>query len=172
MLSVNLPVALPAMLMLEQVICEKLIECKARADFETEYAGECYCDSQLRAGGAPAPDGNTGCNMACSGNATEMCGGPNRLTLWRFYTGSEPTGSVSVTAASSKAVPVATGLPTGFTYKGCYVDGPGFRIMNYQQPDDQAMTIASCANVCAKAGYTIAAMEVSDMTKVCVHDSC
>jgi hypothetical protein len=124
---------------------------------------ECYCDNRLRGTGAPAPDGEAGCNMACSGDATAMCGGPNRLTLWKFYTGNEPTGSVSVTpaAASSSAAPQATGLPTGFTYKGCYVDGPGFRIMNYAQPDDQTMTIASCANACAKAGYTIAAMEYS-----------
>lgn len=160
MLSVRLRVAQQAIRMQELVSCERLMEPETYTDSRTEYAGECYCDSRLRAGGAPAPDGNTGCNMACSGNATEMCGGPNRLTLWRFYTGNEPTGPVTATAASSSAVPVATGLPTGFTYKGCYVDGPGFRIMNYQQPDDQAMTIASCANICAKAGYTIAAMEV------------
>ena len=128
----------------------------------TEYAGECYCDNSLKGTGAPAPDGNAGCNMACSGNATEMCGGPNRLTLYKFYTGIEPTGSVSVTpVASSSALPQATGLPAGFTYKGCYIDGPGFRIMNNQQPDDAAMTIASCSNICAKAGYTIAAMEYS-----------
>jgi hypothetical protein len=33
--------------------------------------------------------------------------------------------------------------------------------MNYQQPDDQSMTIASCSNKCAAAGYTIAGMEYS-----------
>lgn len=40
----------------------------------TEYAGECWCDNQIRNAGGPAPDGNAGCNMACNGNATEMCG--------------------------------------------------------------------------------------------------
>lgn len=131
----------------------------------TEYSGECYCDNSLKGTGAPAPDGEAQCNMACSGDATEICGGPNRLTLWKFYTGNEPTGAVSSAsppvASSSAAPPQATGLPTGFEYKGCYVDGPGFRIMNYQQPDSQQMTIASCANACAKAGYTIAAIEYS-----------
>ena len=144
----------------------------------TEYAGECFCDNQFRNNGGPAPDGEVGCNMACNGNQTEMCGGPDRLSLFKFYTGAEPTASsaapttVSSTAVStaipsvpatstSVAQPVATGLPQGFEYKGCYVDGPGFRIVNYQQPDDQAMTIASCANKCAAAGYQIAAMEYS-----------
>jgi hypothetical protein len=106
--------------------------------------------------------------MACAGNATEMCGGPNRLSLYKFYTGDESTSSQGISpsstvpsSAASSTVPVATGLPKGFTYKGCYVDGPGFRIMNYQQNDDQTMTIASCANKCAAAGYSIAGMEYS-----------
>jgi hypothetical protein len=142
----------------------------------TEYAGECFCDNQIRNNGKPAPDGEAKCNMPCNGNQTEMCGGPDRLTLFRFYTGSESSSSVTATASptatptasqtasatgASSAAPVATGLPKGFEYKGCYVDGPGFRIVNYQQPDDQSMTIASCANKCATAGYEIAAMEYS-----------
>ena len=109
-------------------------------------------------------------------------GGANRLTFFKYYTGTagqttstqappatsapgnaatSAQAAASSSAASSSAAPVATGLPTGFQYKGCYVDGPGFRIMNYQQADDQAMTIASCSKKCADAGYTIAGMEYS-----------
>jgi hypothetical protein len=144
----------------------------------TEYSGECFCDNQYRNKGGPASDGEAKCNMLCNGNQTEACGGSDRLSMFKFYTGGETTsstiapsiasGTASVTAsvtssASSKssAAPVATGLPTGFKYKGCYVDGPGFRIVNNQQPDDQSMTIASCSKKCADAGYQIAAMEYS-----------
>jgi hypothetical protein len=136
----------------------------------TEYSGECYCDNQYQGGGAPAPDGETQCNMPCNGNQTEICGGPNRLTMWKWYSGSEttvPVGSASATSApasktSSIAVtPVATGLPQGFQYKGCFVDGIGYRILDYQQPDDQQMTISSCSTLCASAGYEIAGMEYS-----------
>lgn len=151
----------------------------------TEYAGECFCDNQIRNAGKPAPDGNTGCNMACNGNQTEMCGGPDRLTFWKFYTGTETSSSstavssapassaavssaaassavaASTTSSTSSAAPTATGLPPGFAYKGCYVDGPGYRILNNQQPDDPAMTVESCTKKCAQAGYTIAAMEYS-----------
>jgi hypothetical protein len=62
----------------------------------TEYAGECFCDNALRNGGGPTPDGNAGCNVACNGNQTEMCGGSNRLTLFRYYTGQEIPSSSSV----------------------------------------------------------------------------
>jgi hypothetical protein len=150
----------------------------------TEYSGECFCDNQYRNKGGPAPDGEAKCTMLCNGNQTEVCGGPDRLSLFKFYTGRETTSSTtarstasasaaasaaasttataSATASSkSSAAPVATGLPNGFKYKGCYVDGPGYRIVNYQQSDDQSMTIASCAKKCADAGYEIAAMEYS-----------
>jgi hypothetical protein len=136
----------------------------------TEYSGECYCDNQFRGAGAPAPDGEAQCNMVCNGNQTEMCGGPNRLSMWRFYSGDEttvPVDSAAATSAptsktsSSAVVPAATGLPKGFEYKGCYVDGNGYRILNYQQPDSQSMTISSCSTLCAGAGYDIAGMEYS-----------
>jgi glucan 1,3-beta-glucosidase len=42
------------------------------------------CDNAVRNGGGPAPDGSTQCNMACSGNTAEICGGPNRLDLYTF----------------------------------------------------------------------------------------
>jgi hypothetical protein len=84
----------------------------------TEYAGECYCDNQIRGSGGPAPDGNVGCNMPCNGNQTEMCGGPNRLTLFKFYSGADSTAvetmvipsSKTSSKASSSAVPAATGM--------------------------------------------------------------
>ncbi|KAJ8111688.1 hypothetical protein OPT61_g5771 [Boeremia exigua] len=124
----------------------------------TEYAGECYCGNKLVAGGAPAPDGEAQCNMACNGNQTEICGGPNRLSLWRFYLGNEPPPS-STTVSSSSATPIPTGLPEGFEYKGCYVDGPGYRVMDNQQPNDDQMTVASCSSRCVGLGYDVAGME-------------
>ncbi|KAF9693906.1 hypothetical protein EKO04_008402 [Ascochyta lentis] len=124
----------------------------------TEYSGECFCGNTLVFGGAPAVDGEALCNMPCNGNQTEVCGGPNRLSLFRFYLGNEPPPS-STTVAPSSAAPVATGLPDGFEYKGCYVDGPGYRVMQNQQPDDPRMTVASCSNSCAKLGYDVAGLE-------------
>lgn len=125
----------------------------------SEYAGECFCGNALQAGGAPAPDGETQCNMPCNGNQTEICGGSNRLSLFRYYLGNESPTSSTTGAVSSTAAAVPTGLPDGFEYKGCYVDGPGYRVMQNQQPDDQQMTVASCSSRCARLGYDIAGME-------------
>jgi len=49
------------------------------------------CENSLMNGGGPAPDGNLQCNMACKGNAAEMCGGPNRLDLYTYGYGNGTT---------------------------------------------------------------------------------
>lgn len=59
-----------------------------------EYADECYCNTAIVNGGAPAEAGD--CNMLCAGNSTEYCGGPNRLNMYN-YTGTDlPTDRKSV----------------------------------------------------------------------------
>ena len=45
-----------------------------------EYSAECYCGTSLAATSAKVADSD--CNMACSGNAAEPCGGASRLTLF------------------------------------------------------------------------------------------
>jgi len=47
--------------------------------FGAEYGGEYYCGNVLQAGSVPAPQSD--CDMACDGNASEICGGPSRLSL-------------------------------------------------------------------------------------------
>jgi glucan 1,3-beta-glucosidase len=42
------------------------------------------CDNLLQHGGGPALDGSSGCNMPCSGNSSEVCGGGNRLDLYSY----------------------------------------------------------------------------------------
>ncbi|KAF3055332.1 Glucan 1,3-beta-glucosidase [Trichoderma lentiforme] len=49
-----------------------------------EFADECYCGNSLANGNTIAPDGNAGCNMNCAGNAAEICGGSNRLSLYSY----------------------------------------------------------------------------------------
>ncbi|KAL2884432.1 hypothetical protein SGCOL_000379 [Colletotrichum sp. CLE4] len=68
-----------------------------------EYSSECYCDSQLRNTGSSGFDG---CNMLCSGNSSEYCGGPNRINV---YQASAKPKSVSV-------------MPSGWAEKGCLKD--------------------------------------------------
>ncbi|ORY19791.1 hypothetical protein BCR34DRAFT_595240 [Clohesyomyces aquaticus] len=131
----------------------------------TEYGGECYCGNSFVNGGGPAPDGNTGCNMPCNGNAQETCGGPNRLNVYQFGDGPISSSSISVTAtatgttATSSTVPTSTSLPPGWSYQGCWVDGADGRVMNNQRPDSSQSTVESCISTCSGLGYSVAGIE-------------
>jgi hypothetical protein len=50
--------------------------------FGVENANECYCGSELQAGSAPAPESE--CNMPCTADASEVCGGTRRLNLYQW----------------------------------------------------------------------------------------
>ncbi|KAH0543417.1 hypothetical protein FGG08_002275 [Glutinoglossum americanum] len=127
-----------------------------------EYAGECYCDNALKNGGGPAPDGNALCNMACNGNTQETCGGPNRLDMYSFSgSTATPTSTTPTTSATATGTGTASGLPAGWAYKGCYIDGANGRILGTQRPDSAALTIESCIQACTGLGFPVAGMEYS-----------
>ncbi|KAF2458758.1 hypothetical protein BDY21DRAFT_283734 [Lineolata rhizophorae] len=157
---------------------EKCIDKCESLDFTyagTEYAGECFCGDELMNGGGPAPDGEAQCNMACNGDEDEICGGPNRLSLFIFgdvpaessssvvvsSTSSVATISSSSTVASSTTVTASsttsssTVSPTGWTYQGCWVDNQNGRILQNQQPDSE-LTHELCQEMCEDAGYSVA----------------
>jgi hypothetical protein len=50
-------------------------------------------------------------------------------------------------------------MPTGWSYKGCWVDQAHGRILGFQQPDNPALTVESCSQTCAGLGYSISGME-------------
>lgn len=128
-----------------------------------EYGGECYCGNSFSNGGGPAPDGSAGCNMACAGNAQETCGGANRLNVFQYGGGSSttttPASSTTAPTSTSAGTGSATGLPGGWAYRGCYIDGANGRIMNTQEPDSNLNTIEVCVNTCVGLGYSVAGME-------------
>jgi hypothetical protein len=137
-----------------------------------EYAGECYCDNKLENYGGPASDGSVGCDMACNGNAAEICGGPNRLSMYSRSSASTSTttssvssvsssisGISSTTSTSTSSTAVATSLPTGWNYKGCWIDEAYGRILSAQAPDSATLTVESCVAACVALGYSIAGME-------------
>ncbi|KAL5614718.1 hypothetical protein BROUX41_004813 [Berkeleyomyces rouxiae] len=150
--------------------------CDGYKYFGTEYGSECYCGNSFSTGSTATNADD--CSMTCSGNQYEYCGAGNRLSV---YTSDEsevdPSGSSTsatatasattattavVTPSSSTSVAAtATGLPSGWNDYGCWVDGAAGRILTYQAPDDDAMTLASCAQTCETAGYTVAGAEYS-----------
>ena len=129
--------------------------CSAYTYFGTEYAGECWCGNTIM--GPNTMTDEAECNMLCNGNQLQYCGAGNRLSLYA-KDGSgvpdpPPTTAAPTTAATDIVVP--TGLPVGWDYYGCYIDGVNGRILSHQEPDSDTLTNAACAQACAGLGYKI-----------------
>ncbi|OBT82398.1 hypothetical protein VE02_09582 [Pseudogymnoascus sp. 03VT05] len=100
-----------------------------------EYGGQCYCDNQVRNAGHLATDAVSLCNMPCSGDSTQTCGGPDRLTMYKL----------------------ASWVPFG-----CYTDSTTTRSLAnalYNDSTRWSMTTELCQATCGKAGYSLAGIE-------------
>ncbi|KAI1279043.1 WSC domain-containing protein [Xylaria sp. FL0933] len=137
--------------------CEAFCDAKGTTFFGTEYGRECYCGNSFQSGSVPAPSSD--CSQPCAGNATEVCGNGNRLSVYAVNgTASQPASPTSTSVTTTVAVPTA--LPAGWTSQGCWQDGPNGRIMpTYQAPDSDQLTPQSCAVLCNSMGYIISGTE-------------
>ena len=83
--------------------------------------------------------------MACSGDSSEICGGPNAINIY----------------IDASNVPATVVLPSGWTTYGVVTEGQNGRLLPIQILNDQTNTVEVCANACAAAGYTISGTEYS-----------
>jgi Glyoxal oxidase N-terminus/WSC domain len=114
----------------------------------TEYASECFCGNELRSQSTLAAPGD--CNMACTGDATTQCGGPNRLTV--FWNGQAPP-----------SLPSEISQKKEWSSLGCYTDhGIANRTLTTIMPTtggQSALTVELCISACQDAGFTLAGLE-------------
>ncbi|KAF4508098.1 hypothetical protein G6O67_004522 [Ophiocordyceps sinensis] len=129
-----------------------------------EYGGECWCGSQLATGSVHAPD--LECGMNCNDNATEYCGGPGRLNLYRLGappTSSSTPGSTTTTTgptstSSSASVPTPTAPAVKNTvgkyrFQGCWTEATNSRALVGSSYADDKMTLEACAKFCDAFTY-------------------
>jgi hypothetical protein len=144
-----------------------------------EYSSECYGDNQLRNAAALSRTSQRN-TMPCSGNAQQICGGPDTLTLFvtpaavsslnadlnapngsaQTATGAagSPTSAVSSAAgAASTSAPI----PAGWSSLGGIAEGQGGRALTGGSTSAPDMTQAKCIAWCAQNGYALCGMEYS-----------
>ncbi|KXN82709.1 Putative fungistatic metabolite [Leucoagaricus sp. SymC.cos] len=102
-----------------------------------------HCDSSIQVPGEQAAD--TDCNVACSGNATELCGGPNRLDV--FWNG-------------NPSPEIIQSIDNGaWVYQGCYTDSVSARTLINPVNVPLGVTATTCASACQSLGYAFAGVE-------------
>lgn len=119
-----------------------------------EYGGECWAGQTLDQSIATNVS-ITACQMTCSGNTTEICGGPNLLTT---YTRKTPVVSSTEEYSNDHNM--------GFNYYGCVAEpASGSRLLKTLLAANDTMTVDMClrlvqwANNVDGAGYQYAGLE-------------
>lgn len=137
--------------------------CAGYTYFGMEYSNECYCGNTIapasvaQASSDPAVNN---CNMLCTGNQTEYCGGPSRLSMYALNS-TAPVSSPSGTSAPT-AAPTAT--PTGpitvgdfgiWKYLGCYSEATGQRALNgkVNPIPGASVSVDACGAACSAYSY-------------------
>jgi len=127
-------------------LCISFCTAKGLGYAGVEYSQECYCGSSLAAAAAEAPEAD--CNMPCTGDATQPCGGPNRLNLYHSSAVVGPSPNPGV---------------NGYSYLGCYSEGTTGRALTegVGSIPGAEMTVAKCTAACKTAGFILAGVEYS-----------
>ncbi|KAJ3925140.1 MAG: hypothetical protein NXY57DRAFT_907426 [Lentinula lateritia] len=111
-----------------------------------EYASECYCDQVLHEVGSQVTAASD-CDMPCTGDSSQTCGGPNLIDV--YWDGDSIIPSSPPTLYKSY-----------WSYSGCFVDDTTQRTLAQQvYPDSGIVTPPSCADTCAFYGYTVMGTE-------------
>lgn len=69
--------------------------------------------------------------------------------------------ATSSTISSSATSSTISSNATGWSYRGCYIDGANGRILSNTQPANATMTNEQCITSCQAAGYSVAGNEYS-----------
>ena len=115
----------------------------------TEAGTICYCGNALQSYSAL---GQQGCNSACSGNSSEICGGSNGASKY-----------ISVWNATSN-VPATTVHQVGtYVSQGCYSDSSGnnstHSLNGANYTSNSGMTVEACVGFCQSKKYGYAGVE-------------
>lgn len=106
----------------------------------TEYSSECYCGTVL-----PSLAQESDCSMACSGDSSEACGGPARLTVYNNVVQGAPEVNPGV---------------DGWISYGCVADSVQSRTLSDGVQVQGPLTVANCVSACQAANYAFAGVEV------------
>lgn len=109
-----------------------------------QYFYQCYCDDALK-NGAELAATDEECDTRCSGDSAQLCGGPNR-------------DSVYSTEMTLTVYPVpmvqSQDLPGDWKYEGCIINKtPGSNILPYQITLNDNNTATNCLEQCSNFKY-------------------
>lgn len=97
-------------------------------------------------------NGQTGCDAACGGASTEICGGSSRLSVYQSKTQVPPVLVKSISIDQGK---------TNQTFQGCFIDNNNTNttLNGYTFTSTKNMTVENCIRGCEAKGYAVSGVE-------------
>ncbi|KPI43427.1 putative fungistatic metabolite [Cyphellophora attinorum] len=145
-----LPSGMTSSSTMNATVCATFCNSKNLPLFGLEYSRECYCGSSLPSTSTPlstnASSAAAGCNMACSGSASQICGGSGKVSVYN---------NTLVVPPRLKA----TVGPDGWGYKGCFVDSGPRTLGGASFVNATSMTQELCVAGCKSRGFKMAGVE-------------
>ncbi|RDW56813.1 hypothetical protein BP5796_12880 [Coleophoma crateriformis] len=124
-------------------VCASFCSSQGYPVMGVEYGEECYCGTYPTGDSTTAPQSD--CNMECTGDAGQLCGGSDRLNVYTLQNYTRPT------------IPR---MADGYIYAGCYTDDPSNRALGLASlVDYTSMTVEKCAAFCSGQGYSMFGLE-------------
>ena len=119
-------------------------------------ATECYCGNSI-SGGSTAPSSD--CDMACSGNSSQMCGGTWRINVYSMV--SSPTTTTTTTTkttitTTTVTTSTTTSSPTqtsSYSNLGCFVDSSSRVLSSSSTTFPSTNSPSVCAAYCKSYAY-------------------
>ncbi|KAJ3197641.1 hypothetical protein HK101_002069 [Irineochytrium annulatum] len=150
--------------------CKALAIAGGYTFFGLEFGGECWADNALNKATSPAAP-STDCNMACSQNALETCGGPSRISVYSLNaTPASTTASTGAASTTAMATTIATAttstttsavaaptLPPHWASIGCLIDSGAPRTLSQLLGNPE--TVETCQALAVAGGYIIFGLE-------------
>lgn len=110
-----------------------------------EYGTQCWCSNSIQNGAFPVD--NAQCDTVCAGNAREICGSDDTLSV--FLPPPPP--------------PKRPANNITFSSVGCYAEpSDGSRALNKSRTATPDMTPDNCFNICGSSGFRYAGLEYGE----------
>lgn len=114
--------------------------------FGLQYSSECYLADVVSSASVRLDE--TRCNMPCSGNRQQLCGGSMAMSLFN-NTLFKPRIPLTVKASNG----------INYTYQGCFSDQGSPRTLSAYSTSQRTNTVQGCAQLCHGKGYSWAGAE-------------
>ncbi|GIL62815.1 hypothetical protein Vafri_16992, partial [Volvox africanus] len=142
-------------------LCASLAQAAGCTIFSVQYGQDCHGGYDLQVAISLGP--STTCNMACTGNRSQTCGGLYSNFIYTF-TSLPPSPSPPPPRPPNPLPSPPSNLPLAKFYPlGCYKDTSDFtRLIPFIRKDLTRMTPEFCASLAQAAGWTIFSVQYGE----------